>query len=262
MRFINPIIALSLLMILVATGTGDHVVHAQDSLSPPTGVTAVDGDSPGEVKLTWNAVPDANYYRVGWVDYADYLEVTGAGLEWLEAFVFVDVSNRGQTSYTVPRLEPGAYHAFIVGSAESRFGTAQWSEWAALTLRGAPSPPPTDQPQVPSGATILAIPVIPTVECHVGLRISPGQGCIWPEPEPNPLHPSGVIAYQRVSQGGDYAGQFITTWDDGKIWISAPDRGVRQSITRGRMNLRYRFWADREDNNVWVVTKVNEAVEL
>ena len=63
MRFISPIIALSLLMILVATGAGDHVVHAQDSLSPPTGVAAVDGDNPGEVKLTWNAVPDANYYR-------------------------------------------------------------------------------------------------------------------------------------------------------------------------------------------------------
>ena len=121
-RFLGSIVALILLTVLAASSSGNTSVHAQGSLSPPIGVTAVDGDNPGEVKLTWNPVPDADYYRVGWVAHEDYLQVTGAGREWLEAFVFVDVSNRGQTSYTVTRLVPGGLHAFTVGTAESRFG--------------------------------------------------------------------------------------------------------------------------------------------
>ena len=100
-RLIGPIVALLLLMVLAASGADNTSVYAQGSLSPPTDVTAADGDNPREAKLTWEPVIDADYYRIGWVDYADLQAATDAGLEWLEAFVFVDVSNRGQTSYTV-----------------------------------------------------------------------------------------------------------------------------------------------------------------
>ena len=262
-RLIGPIAALLLLMGLAASGADNTSVYAQGSLSPPTDVTAADGDNPREAKLTWEPVIDADYYRIGWVDYADLQAATDAGLEWLEAFVFVDVSNRGQTSYTVTGLEPGAYHAFIVGTAESRFGVAQWSEWATLTLRSDPTPS-TGQPQVPGDATLLIIPDPPTVDCYVGLRLSPGQGCIWPEPELNPQDPSDFAAYQTVSQGGDYHGQFISTWRSGSIWIEEADSdAVRLTTSRGGGGSRfvYRFWADREANDVWVVTKVNELVE-
>ena len=75
----------------------------------------------------------------------------------MDAFAFTDVTNYGQTSHTLTGLAPGIEYAFIAGSVSSRFGIAQWSEWAYLTLAEAPATAcPTDAggepaaPQTPS----------------------------------------------------------------------------------------------------------------
>ena len=125
--------------------------------------TAADGDSPGVVTVSWSAVSQASFYRVGWVAEDDYRAVTAAGRDWLEAFAFVDVENQGQTSHTVSRLTPGIRYAFVVGSISQRFGTAAWSEWARLTLAAAaadggsnpnPSAPTTRVPDQPISASM------------------------------------------------------------------------------------------------------------
>ena len=43
--------------------------RADDAAAPPapSGVTAVDGNTPGVVVLAWNVVDSAAYYRIGWV---------------------------------------------------------------------------------------------------------------------------------------------------------------------------------------------------
>ena len=53
----------------IAPGAGRAgLVRADDAAPPaPSGVTAVDGNTPGVVVLAWDAVPDAAYYRIGWV---------------------------------------------------------------------------------------------------------------------------------------------------------------------------------------------------
>ena len=76
--------------------------------------------------VNWDAAPEANVYRVGWIVFEDYEAAINDGRNWLEAFVFVDVDNRGQSSHTVIRLQPGVRYYFIVGSAAMRFGSAEW----------------------------------------------------------------------------------------------------------------------------------------
>ena len=78
-------------------------------------ITVREGTNPGEVVISFDAVPDATHYRIGYVNMeTDYplakASVTG---EWIEAFIYVDasvlnftVTPEGRTQYTLRR--PGA----------------------------------------------------------------------------------------------------------------------------------------------------------
>ena len=128
--------------------------HAQNTLAAPSGVTAVDGAQSGQVTVSWQAADDAGLFRIGWVAFDKIVAVRNANRPWLDAFAFTDVTNYGQTAHLVDGLLPGVQYAFIVGSINSRFGTAEWSDWVYLTTAeaatqcpaGAGNPP---EPQVP-----------------------------------------------------------------------------------------------------------------
>ena len=106
----------------------------------PANVNVADSENPGDVIITWDAVPSAAYYRIGWVAYPDYVEISEeGGRPWSEAFAFVDVENIGQTSRTIRRLTPGALYAFRVASNVSLYGEPSWSGWVLLDLAAAPA---------------------------------------------------------------------------------------------------------------------------
>ena len=124
---------------------------ANDGLALPVNVHAVDGANPGEVTVSWDAPDGTAFYRIGWVAFDDIAVVRADGRPWLDAFAFMDVTNYGQTAHTLTGLHPGVEYAFIAGSVSSRFGIAQWSEWAYLTLAEAPATAcPTDAGGVPA----------------------------------------------------------------------------------------------------------------
>ena len=90
---------------------------------PPAGdLEITEGSQPGEVTVSWDAVPQASHYRIGYVNMeVDYhFAKASCTEEWIEAFVYVDVNarnipvNNGRAEYTVRRLSPGARHAFTV----------------------------------------------------------------------------------------------------------------------------------------------------
>ena len=144
-----------LLALVILTTASVANVSAQDAPEAPSGVTAVEGSTVGEVIVSWNPVPDAQFYSIGWIARSDYHRaVEESGDDWQEAIVSVDVRNRGQSSHTITRLSSGEEYTFRVGSASERFGTAQWSEWSKpLTLvEGLPVCPPGTQPSPMSGA--------------------------------------------------------------------------------------------------------------
>ena len=104
--------------------------------APTTGNIIVrDGTNPGEVVISFDAVPDATHYRIGYVNMeTDYLlalaSVTG---EWKEAFIYVDVSVLNftvtadrRTQYTLRRLEQGVRHAFTVRTSDGLQREPTW----------------------------------------------------------------------------------------------------------------------------------------
>ena len=135
--------------------------QAQGQASPavPANVRAANGNAPGQAVVRWNAVADAAYYRIGWVNMETYRAVRAeSGRQWLDVFSFRDVVNRGQTDQTLSDLEPGAEYAFIVASIGQRFGSAAgaWSDWTYLTTAAASTSCPTNtgsEPGAPGGAT-------------------------------------------------------------------------------------------------------------
>ncbi len=134
MRYIRVVFVVLLVTGVLALGANPLTTSAQTLLPEPT---VGDGPNPGEVIVSWEAIPEAKYYRVGWMAETDYSAALADNREWLDAFVFVDVENRGQTSYAVSRLNPGAFHYFIMGRVDERFGEAQWSSWTSVTVRAA-----------------------------------------------------------------------------------------------------------------------------
>ena len=111
----------------------DARVTAQGG-APATGNIAVrDGLNPGEVVVSWDAVPQATHYRIGYVNMVqDYplakASVTG---EWIEAFVYVDVNARnfmvsgGRAEYALRRLAQGDRHAFTVLTSSNHVNTKE-----------------------------------------------------------------------------------------------------------------------------------------
>ena len=134
-------VALSVLLALLSANV-NTVAHAQGDLVAPSNVAAQNTGNPGEVRISWDAVPNAAYYRIGWVAYSDVAPIIAAGGDWLEHFAFIDIENRGQTEHVITRLTPGVQYAFIMASNGGRYGTPRWpaaTGWAYLTLNAAPA---------------------------------------------------------------------------------------------------------------------------
>ena len=134
-------VALSVLAALLSANV-NTVAHAQGNLVAPSNVTAQHTGNPGEVRISWGAVPNAAYYRIGWVAYSDVEPIITSGGDWLEHFAFIDIENRGQTEHVIARLTPGVQYAFIMASNDGRYGTPRWPSsagWAFLTLNEAPA---------------------------------------------------------------------------------------------------------------------------
>ena len=119
------------------------VAHAQGDLVAPGNVVAQNTGNPGEVvRISWDGVPSAAYYRIGWVAYSDVAPIIASSGDWLEHFAFIDIENRGQTGHLITRLTPGVQYAFIVASNDGRYGTPRWPKatgWRCLNLAQAPA---------------------------------------------------------------------------------------------------------------------------
>ena len=149
--------------------------QAQGQASPaaPANVRAANGDTPGQAVVRWDAVADAAYYRIGWVNMETFRAVPAEGdWEWLDVFAFHDVVNRGKLTRQ-SRSGAGRGVRFIAASVGHRFGNAAgWSDWTYLTTAeaevpscptntgatpdapgGSGAPTPTPQPGVTPAAT-------------------------------------------------------------------------------------------------------------
>ena len=154
-RFLIPLFIVAILVISTAF-VGRHIPAQAQTGPPPTSNIAVNaGANAGEFVVSWDAVPAASHYRIGYVNMeVDYhLAKNSCTGEWIEAFVYIDVNarnipvNNGRAEYTVRRLSPGARHAFTVltsndftdsgsgGSVRSEFFWPSNPRWSFLAGR-------------------------------------------------------------------------------------------------------------------------------
>ena len=151
--------------------------QAPAGLAAPANVGAENSAVPGLVVVWWDAVVDAAYYRIGWVNMETFRAVQAEGeREWLDVFAFRDVVNRGQTVQleALYDLEPGVEYAFIAASVGQRFGSAAgWSDWTYLITAEAASCPTNTGTTPPAPGGIGAPTPTP----------APGATA-WPTPTP------------------------------------------------------------------------------
>ena len=89
----------------------------------------------GELVITWDRIPGAQYYTVGWINWTEGQPVYSAGGDWLSYFNYTTVKG-DRTSYTVQGLTGGDdYYANIratdvPGDDVGRFGGG-WSTFSA-----------------------------------------------------------------------------------------------------------------------------------
>ncbi len=140
------------------------------ALKPTANIAVRAGANSGEAVISWDDVPGATHYRIGYVNMeVDYhLAKASCTEEWIEAFVYIDVNaqnipvSNGRAEYTLRRLDLGARHAFTVltsndfvdtgsgGSVSSEFfWPPQGSRWQYLPGRNS----------LPTGV------VIPALDC-------------------------------------------------------------------------------------------------
>lgn len=169
-----------------SSSTTPAVAHGQ---APPTNnIAVVLGSQPGEVTVSWDAVPQATHYRIGYVnmeiDY-HFAKASCTG-EWIEAFVYVDVNARnitvsnGRAEYTVRRIDTGARHAFTVLTSNNFYNNREnvgadfsWPQnprWKFLPGRA----------DLPPGVTI------PTPDCSAAPSASQPTPTVSPAPSPTP----------------------------------------------------------------------------
>ena len=212
----KDVAALALLVVVALLSANvNTVAHAQGDLVAPSNVAAQNTGNPGEVRISWDAVPNAAYYRIGWVAYSDVAPIIAAGGDWLEHFAFIDIENRGQTEHTITRLTPGVQYAFIMASNGGRYGTPRWPSsagWAFLTLNAAPA----THASLGSTAVNLSWDAVP---CAVYYRIG---WVVYSDVEP------------IIARGGDWLEHFT--------FIDIANRGqTAHPITRLTPGLQYAF---------------------
>ena len=127
---VAAVVGLGLALALSPTGTPTGTLSpalAQDGLAAPANVRAADGATSGTAVVFWDAVAGAAFYRIGWAASDDIAAVRADGRNWLDAFDFRDVKNKGQTPQALEGLTPGARYAFIAASVPHSFGnTLHW----------------------------------------------------------------------------------------------------------------------------------------
>ena len=137
----------------VVAGAGANAGRtAQGSAPAVEDIRVVDGEIPGEVVISWDYVPGATHYRIGYVNLdQDYdRAVSNPAKDWKTAFVYVDEDARnlvvvgGRVEHTVRRLGQGDFHAFtvlsggnVVNDVETLSGDYTWPQnprWRRMTV--------------------------------------------------------------------------------------------------------------------------------
>lgn len=248
-RFIKLTPPLFLFAIIIIAS----IAAAPATLATPDAPTAQATANGGEMTVSWNQVPGAQYYTVGWVNWTDAKPISDAGEDWLSQFHYTTVLG-SETSYTVKGLDGGDDHYAIIRATDiegiaGRFGGG-WSMFSAWSLPVQPadftessSQPTSEEATIPGRPTASA-------ECYMGQQLTPGQSCWFSVPYENP---DPVFA---VTDGGPYHGYGQWWFSDGFDFFSTGSHGHLWAID----GADHIFEVTRQ-GSVWVVEQYGPDTE-
>lgn len=181
------ILAAPLLLILCIGIISSDSALAQTPAPAAPFVIAL-SDAPG-LMASWNAVPNAGFYTVGWVNQDDFQAMQFTGRNWLDAFHYAT-----HTTHIISGLKPASNYYVIVGAQAERFGgePPAWSGWSALTTTTGvacpavktPTPTPTPGP-TPTPTPVVAPGPTPTPVVAPGPTPTPTlTPAVTPTPRP------------------------------------------------------------------------------
>ena len=148
------------MVLLVATLLTAGVAAMPATLSSPTLPTVIATANPGELMITWDAVPEAQHYTVGYANLDELEQMTEAGRSALDAFYYVTIGATHIT-HTLSRLGPEIDYYVLVGAQTKRFGADDlvWGPWSSAVKTAEASCPTTETTiqQCVSNGTCLPI---------------------------------------------------------------------------------------------------------
>ena len=99
------------------------------TLAKSNAPTVVPTGNQGELDVSWNHVPGAQFYTIGWINKEEFQLMLSAGRDWLDAFHYATVGS-AYNSHTVSGLKPVGEYCVIIGAQTYRFGGAvpSWSD--------------------------------------------------------------------------------------------------------------------------------------
>ena len=103
-RVVLPVTAVVTAAILAALAllmASDKEAWAQPALPAPTNVRVFNGDNPGEVVVSWEAVADASGYTIGWLDNDAAWDSHYADQDWRNLIRSLDVEGGETTTRTL-----------------------------------------------------------------------------------------------------------------------------------------------------------------
>ena len=133
------------MVLLAATLLIAGVAAMPATLSAPKHPTVIATANPGELTITWDAVPDAQHYTVGFANLDELEQMEQAGRSLFDAFYYVTI-DAAYTAYTLSGLRPGTGYYVLVGAQTNRFGADDlaWGPWARAVKTAEDSCPTAD----------------------------------------------------------------------------------------------------------------------
>ena len=125
------------LFVLLATFALAGIAATPAVLTQPVAPNIQATANGGELEITWDRVPGAQFYTVGWINWTEGKPVLDAGGDWLSLFHYTTVAGH-RTSYTVKGQIGGDNHYAIIRATDvsgtsGRFGGgySTWSSWSS-----------------------------------------------------------------------------------------------------------------------------------
>lgn len=157
-------------------------------LNQPVAPTVQATANVGELVISWDSIPGAQFYTVGWINWTEGQPVHTSGGDWLSLFHYTTVAGH-RTSYTVNGQTGGDTHFAIIRATDvegtaGRFGGgySAWSSWSSSPAQpaGQPGGEPTPSIDCVTAGTCIPIANIGTytgtgdaastiVDLHAGL---------------------------------------------------------------------------------------------